>query len=167
MSWVHLATSSYLGVLRSWSTALAIPGLLPQSWNPGAQLGALNYIYNANQTQTGPEICGSNLCLKVSQMSTVGASRSQKVTGESQEEPGKAGRSKKEPRGTFGPLCLSTQFQAGRDPAQGKGMGCNALAVAGWLTDGAFGPVCFQSNSRREGSRHKQKELDTVFWREG
>ena len=28
-------------------------------------LGALNYIYIANQTQTGPKGCGSNLCLKV------------------------------------------------------------------------------------------------------
>jgi hypothetical protein len=28
-------------------------------------MGALHYIYIANQTQTGPKGCGSNLCLKV------------------------------------------------------------------------------------------------------
>jgi hypothetical protein len=52
-----------------------------------------------------------------------------------------------------------------QEPAQGTRIGCCFLV--GWLTDGAFGPVCFQSNSRWEGSRHKQKELDAVFWREG
>jgi hypothetical protein len=47
-----------------------------------------------------------------------GERRSRKVTGGSQEEPGKGGRSQKEPGGIFGPVCLSTQFQAGWDPAQ-------------------------------------------------
>jgi hypothetical protein len=32
ISWVHPATSTYLGPLRSQSAALAIPGLLLQSW---------------------------------------------------------------------------------------------------------------------------------------
>jgi hypothetical protein len=57
----------------------------------------------------------------------------------------------KEPRGAFGPVCLSTQFLAGRDPAQGKCIGCSALAVAGWLTDGAFGPVCFSTQFQAGG----------------
>jgi hypothetical protein len=38
------------------------------------------------------------------------------------------------------PRLLSNQLQAEREPAHGNGIGC--FVLAGWLTDGAFGPVC-------------------------
>jgi hypothetical protein len=62
ISWVHLATSTYLGALpeRSPSTSRLAPPIL------GAQMGALNYICITNQTQTGPKGCGFNFCLTVS-----------------------------------------------------------------------------------------------------
>jgi hypothetical protein len=43
---------------RSPSNSRLAPPIL------GAQLGMLTHIYIANQTQTGPKGCGSNLCLK-------------------------------------------------------------------------------------------------------
>jgi hypothetical protein len=67
--------------------------------------------------------------------------------------------------GMADPACFENQPQAGREPTPGKEIGCCVLA--GWMTDEAFGPVCFQSDSRREGSRPREKELDDVLWQVG
>jgi hypothetical protein len=47
-----------------FSDLVALPSTFWHLLGTPPILGALNYIYIANQTQTGPKGCGSNLCLR-------------------------------------------------------------------------------------------------------